>query len=150
MISPLVDLVKKYKVDPEKMKLEMSTLPLDATIQQSFFKGGNVLGTYVYRAHDYFQNGTAAVAHACVIIRVEPKTISISQGDKMVTRELVIKNSYNAEQIIRIPQAYNTDEFDQDPAAFKAKFTDIKPNDFLVVPFGAHLNFKTIQSINHF
>ena len=62
----------------------------------------------------------------------------------MKTREFVIKNSYNAEQIIRIPEVYNTHGFDQDPAGFKAKYTAITQDDFLIFPFGLNLKFKNI------
>ena len=133
MISPLVQLIQKYQVDPKKMKLEMSTFPLDATIQQSFFQDGNVLGTIVYNAHDYFRSGGSACAHACVIISVDPKT-----------REFVIKNSYNAEHIIRVPEVYNTHAFDNNPAAFRAKYTAITQDDYLMYPGGMHLKFETI------
>ena len=142
MISPLVDLAKKYKVDPEKMKLEFTYETL-INVQPYFLKDGNVLGTIIFHAESY-ERVKYSSAHAVVIIGIEPKTIPIAGGRQLATREFVIKNSYNAETTIRIPELYNTEEFDKDRVAFKAKFTAFTSDNYFISPFGAHLKFKTI------
>ncbi len=142
MIGPLFELAKKYQVDPDTIKLEAAYPPLK-NVQPYFLKDGNVLGTLIFHAQSY-EKVKDSGAHAVVIIRIETTKIPIAGGGQLTTREFVIKNSYNADKIVRIPEIYNIDEFDKDRVAFKAKFAGFAPDDYLILPFGAHLKFSTI------
>ena len=98
MIGPLVDLAKKYKVDPDKMTLESISAPLN-NVPPHILKDGNVLGTLIFPAQTYETNPD--IAHACVLIGIEQTRIPIAGGGQQATRQFVIKNSYNTEQISR-------------------------------------------------
>ena len=153
MIGPLVALAKKNQVDPDKIKLEVAIYSLTQNFQAQypqfpiaegyFLRDGNVLGTLIFPARSH-EAIPYSGAHAVVIVRIERTTIPLSGGRQISTREFVIKNSYNDEHIIRIPEFYNIDEFDRDPVAFKAKFTAFTADDYLISPAGLNLQFKTI------
>ena len=153
MIGPLVDLANKNQVDPDKIKLEVAIYSLTQNFHAQypqcpiagayFLRDGNVLGALIFPVQCHEAEPYSG-AHAVVIIRIESTTIPVVGRGQISTRQLVIKNSSNAEQIIRIPEVYNTDEFNRNPIAFKAKFTAFTEDDFLISPAGWNLQFKTI------
>ena len=111
-------------------------------VQEFFLRNGNVLGTLLFPVGCHEVEPYSG-GHAVVIIGIEHTTIPIA-GGQMSTTEYVIKNSLNAEQIIRIPEVYNTDDFYRDPMAFRVMFTDLTDDDYLISPAAWNLQLKTI------